>query len=105
MKAFLDENFLLETAAAERLFHEYAADMPIFDYHCHLELKNPFGITSTLLSPATADAIYEQCSEMLQRDDFSTRGLLQKMRVRVVCTTDDPLDSLEHHKATDGLKL
>lgn len=38
-----------------------------------------------------------KCSEMLQQDDFPTRGLLQ-MRVRVVCTTDDPLDSLEHHK-------
>jgi len=51
-----------------------------------------------LLSPATADAIYQQCTELLQRDDFSTRGLLQKMQVRVVCTTDDPLDDLEHHK-------
>jgi glucuronate isomerase len=68
-------------------------------YHwTHLELKNPFGIKDTLLSPVTADAIYEQCSEMLQRKDFSTRGLLQKMRVRVVCTTDDPLDNLEHHR-------
>jgi glucuronate isomerase len=168
MKAFLDDNFLLESKAAERLYHEYAADMPIFDYHCHLpvaeiaenkkfanlsaiwlhgdhykwramrangvderyitgpasdldkfrawaatvpktlrnplyhwthlELKNPFGITDTLLSPATADAIFEKCSAMLQQDDFSTRSLLAKMRVKVVCTTDDPLDNLEHHR-------
>ncbi len=172
MKPFLDDNFLLETRAAERLYHEYAADMPIFDYHCHLpvaeiegnkkfanltaiwlhgdhykwramrangvdenritgsasdldkfrawaatvpktlrnplyhwthlELKNPFDIKDTLLSPATADAIYAQCSEMLQRDDFSTRSLLKKMRVKVVCTTDDPLDSLEHHRKLAG---
>ncbi len=168
MKPFLDDTFLLETPAAERLYREFAADMPIFDYHCHLpaaeiasdrkfenltaiwlhgdhykwramrangvdealitgaasdldkfrawaatvpktlrnplyhwthlELKNPFGITGTLLSPVTADAIYDRCTEMLQQDDFSTRGLLKKMRVRVVCTTDDPLDSLEHHQ-------
>ena len=39
---------------------------------------------------------------MLQRTDFSTRGLLQQMRVRVVCTTDDPLDSLEHHQQLRG---
>jgi glucuronate isomerase len=168
MKPFLDENFLLDNKAAERLYHEYAATMPIFDYHCHLpvaeiaenkkfasltaiwlhgdhykwramrangvdeefitgkasdldkfrawaatvpktlrnplyhwthlELKNPFGITGTLLSPTTADDIYARCTEMLQGDDFSTRGLLKKMRVRVVCTTDDPIDSLEHHQ-------
>ena len=168
MKPFMSDNFLLETASAERLYHEFAADMPIFDYHCHLpvaeiatnmnfanltaiwlhgdhykwramrangidesyitgkapdeekfrawaatvpktlrnplyhwthlELKNPFGITGTLLSPETADAIYNQCTEMLQQDNFSTRGLLQQMKVKVVCTTDDPLDSLEHHR-------
>jgi glucuronate isomerase len=168
MKPFLDDNFLLKTPAAERLYHEYASGMPIFDYHCHLpvaeiaadrrfdnlsaiwlngdhykwramrangvdeelitgqaspiskfrawaatvpktlrnplyhwthlELKNPFGITGTLLSPATADTIYNRCTEMLQQDGFTTRGLLKKMRVKVVCTTDDPLDNLEHHR-------
>lgn len=36
MKQFLDENFLLKTATAQRLYHEYAKDMPILDYHCHL---------------------------------------------------------------------
>lgn len=36
MKAFMDENFLLETETAQRLFHQYAADMPILDYHCHI---------------------------------------------------------------------
>ena len=43
MKAFLDDNFLLETKAAERLYHEYAADMPIFDYHCHLPVAEIAG--------------------------------------------------------------
>ena len=36
MKKFLDENFLLKTKTAQRLYHEYAKDMPIIDYHCHL---------------------------------------------------------------------
>ena len=36
MKAFMDENFLLNNDCAERLYHEYAEQMPIFDYHCHL---------------------------------------------------------------------
>jgi glucuronate isomerase len=68
-------------------------------YHwTHLELKNPFGITGTLLAPATADTIYSRCTEMLQQDGFTTRSLLKKMRVKVVCTTDDPLDDLEHHR-------
>lgn len=168
MKPFLSENFLLQSKSAERLYHDYAADMPIFDYHCHLpvaeiaenknfanltaiwlhgdhykwramrangidetyitgaasdkdkfrawaatvpktlrnplyhwthlELKNPFGITDTLLSPATADTIYQQCSEMLRQEEFSTQGLLKQMKVKVVCSTDDPLDPLEHHQ-------
>ena len=168
MKTFLDDNFLLASKAAERLYHDYAADQPIFDYHCHLpvaeiaedrrfpnltaiwlagdhykwramrangiderlitgsaadrdkfrawaetvpktlrnplyhwthlELRRYFGIASTLLSPATADEIYDRCSAMLGEEGFSTRGLLRKMRVKVVCTTDDPLDSLEHHQ-------
>ena len=36
MKKFMDENFLLETETAQKLYHEHAANMPIFDYHCHI---------------------------------------------------------------------
>ncbi|HVW61835.1 MAG TPA: glucuronate isomerase, partial [Puia sp.] len=36
MKNFLDENFLLHTKAAQQLYHDYAKEMPIIDYHCHL---------------------------------------------------------------------
>ena len=36
MKNFLDEDFLLHTEAARRLYHEYAREMPVIDYHCHL---------------------------------------------------------------------
>ncbi|PPK86064.1 D-glucuronate isomerase [Neolewinella xylanilytica] len=162
------ENFLLETDAARKLYHDYAADMPIIDYHCHLPpseiahdhqftnltdvwlrgdhykwramrangipedgitgsasdrekhrnwaatlpytMRNPlyhwshleldryFGITD-LLGPDNADAIYDQCTEKLQGADFSVRSLVKRMNVKVICTTDDPIDNLEHHVA------
>ncbi len=162
---FLSDDFLLQTETARRLYHEYARQMPIIDYHCHLppdqiaadrqfenmsqlwlhgdhykwramrthgipeqyctgnatdwekfekwaetipytlrnplyhwshlELKNPFGVTD-VLNPATARSIYETCNEQLP--NLTARALLTHFDVRVVCTTDDPLDSLEHHR-------
>lgn len=167
MKEFLDENFLLETKTAERLYHEYAKHMPIIDYHnhlppdqiaadlqfanmsqiwlagdhykwramrangvneayitgnkndnekftkwaetvpytmrnplyhwTHLELQRYFGIKD-LLSVKTGDHIYHQSNEQLQSAEFSVRNLLRRMNVRQVCTTDDPLDSLNFHQ-------
>ncbi len=68
-------------------------------YHwTHLELKRYFGI-SDLLTPRTAKSIYDRASFFLNTPAFSTRGLLRKMNVELVCTTDDPADSLEHHDA------
>ena len=68
-------------------------------YHwTHMELRRPFGI-STLLSPSTAKAIFDRCNERLREDGFTTQGLLRQFRVAVVCTTDDPVDGLEHHRA------
>jgi glucuronate isomerase len=67
-------------------------------YHwTHLELKRYFGISGTLLGPQTAREIYATCSELLQKEEYRVRGLLERMNVRVICTTDDPVDSLEHH--------
>lgn len=69
-------------------------------YHwTHLELAFPFGIRDRLLGPDTARGIYEACNERLAHPEFSARGLLKQYDVRVVCTTDDPTDSLEHHQA------
>jgi glucuronate isomerase len=166
MKNFLDEDFLLHTETAKRLYHDYAAAMPIIDYHCHLPpdqiaadpnfdnlttiwlngdhykwramrangvdesyitgnkpdfekfkqwaatvpytLRNPlyhwthlelqryFGISSRLM-PATAHDIYNDCTAQLQSPQFSVRNLIAGKNVEVICTTDDPLDSLEHH--------
>ena len=165
--SFLDDNFLLQTKTAQKLFHEHAKDMPVIDYHCHLppediagdrqfdnltqiwlegdhykwramrtngiaenyctgdapdyekfskwaetvpytmrnplyhwahmELKNPFGINK-ILKPETAREIYDEASEKLQTKEFSVRGILKKMKVEIICTTDDPVDSLEHHQ-------
>jgi len=166
MKNFLDENFLLNTKAAQQLYHDYAREMPIIDYHCHLPpqqiaadhqfgnltqvwlygdhykwramrtngvdegfctgeqpdyekflkwaetvpytLRNPlyhwthlelqrYFDVHDILSSKTARKIYETCSGKLQTKDYSVRNLLRKMNVRAVCTTDDPVDSLEHH--------
>ena len=166
--AYLDENFLLLSPTARRLFHEVAKFQPIIDYHCHLspreiavnrrwehlseiwlggdhykwrllrangvdedlitgdatprekfqawaetvpftlrspshhwahlELQRYFGI-ELLLSPDTADEIWERANAALAAPDFCAQALLQKFDVRMVGTTDDPADSLEHHHA------
>ena len=164
---FITESFLLQCAPAERLYHEYARDLPIIDYHCHLppdeiarnrrfenltqiwlagdhykwramraagvseeyctgsvsdwekfrkwaetvpktlrnplyhwthlELKRPFGIGDRLLNAETAEGIWEECNALLAQDEFTCRGIMEQMNAAVVCTTDDPTDSLEHH--------
>jgi glucuronate isomerase len=67
-------------------------------YHwTHLELKRYFGVSGKLLNPETAEEIYTGCSARLREGDFSTRRILERMNVKVVCTTDDPTDTLEHH--------
>jgi glucuronate isomerase len=167
MKKFLDENFLLQTETAQRLYHEYAKELPIIDYHCHLPpdqiaadlnfnnlthawlygdhykwramrtngvdesyitgsksdfekfeqwaatvpytLRNPlyhwthlelqrYFDVHELLSPATAKQIYDDCSAKLQTPEYSVQGLIKKMKVETICTTDDPLDNLEYHQ-------
>ncbi len=69
---------------------------PLFHW-THMELKNPFGITDRLLNEASAESIWEECNEMLQQPEFSTRAILKKNKVKVVGTTNDPTDSLEYH--------
>ena len=75
----------------------YALRNPLFHW-CALELKRYFGIEE-LLTPVTAPAIWEQANARLADDDRSARGILADFKVEVVCTTDDPADSLEHHRA------
>ena len=67
-------------------------------YHwTHLELARVFDVHE-LLNPSTADAIYEECTAKLQTDEFRGQALMKKFNVKVVCTTDDPADSLEFHR-------
>ena len=69
---------------------------PLFHW-THMELKRFFDIDE-LLNESNAESIWDRCNEQIQsRDDLTTRGILKKFDVRVVCTTDDPTDSLEHH--------
>jgi len=167
MKDFMDNDFCLDNEPARRLYHDHAAGMPIFDYHCHvppaqiadntrfenltqlwlggdhykwramrtngipekyitgdapavekfkawastipraignplyhwthLELRRVFGV-DTVLNPDTADSIYKTCNEKLAGDEYRVHGLLKRFDVRAVCTTDDPVDTLEHHQ-------
>jgi len=71
-------------------------------YHwTHLELKRYFGIEE-ILSPATADTIYDRANELLSGEDFSVHRLLDRMNVKAVCTTDDPADDLAAHRRHRG---
>ncbi|MDX9946805.1 MAG: glucuronate isomerase [Bacteroidales bacterium] len=171
MKRFINDDFLLETKTASRLYHEFSENQPIIDFHCHLspsmiagdvcfdnigqawldgdhykwramrtngineryctgdaspeekfekwaetlpasignplyhwahlELARYFGIYD-LLSPSNAADIYERASSMLRTREFSIRSLLRKNNVEVVCTTDDPADTLEYHTQMKG---
>jgi glucuronate isomerase len=99
----IDERFCTGDATDWEKFEAWARTVPATLrnplYHwTHLELKRPFGVTE-LLSERTARAIYDVCNEQLRDPAFSTQGLLRQFRVAVVCTTDDPADSLEHHHA------
>ena len=75
----------------------YCIRNPLYHWTA-LELKNTFGIKDRLLGPETAKEIYETCSEMLRTPEFSVRSIMSKANVKLVCTTEGPLDSLEHHK-------
>ena len=68
-------------------------------YHwTHLELRTAFGITETL-NPESARRIYDACNAKLAEEGMTARGLMRRYNVKVVCTTDDPVDSLEYHEA------
>jgi glucuronate isomerase len=99
----IDERFCTGNASDWEKFEKWAETVPYTMrnplYHwTHLELKTAFGVTK-LLKPETAKEIYDECTAKLRTPQFSARGLMKHYRVEVVCTTDDPVDSLEHHIA------
>lgn len=98
----VDEKYCTGNASDKEKFLKWAETVPSTLrnplYHwTHLELRRYFGITE-LLSPETAEDIWTKTEKMLQSKEYSVRGLLRKMNVETVCTTDDPIDSLEFHK-------
>lgn len=96
------ERYCTGNATPYEKFLEWAKTVPYTMrnplYHwTHLELKNYFGVRG-VLDESSAKQIYYECSETLKQDDFSVQSLLKKMNVEVVCTTDDPVDSLNYHQ-------
>src|SRR3972149_2467549 len=97
----VDERFCTGNASDWEKFEKWAETVPHTLrnplYHwTHLELKRYFGIDK-ILNPSTAREIYDEASAKVNSPGYSTRSLMKKMNVKVVCTTDDPVDSLEHH--------
>ncbi|OBZ12207.1 glucuronate isomerase [Bacillus sp. FJAT-26390] len=175
MKPFMDDDFLLSNETAIRLYHDFAKDMPIIDYHCHLspqqifentsfsnlteawlygdhykwramrangveeryvtggegvtdyerfeawartvpqtvgnplyqwshlELRRYFGVNE-LINEKTAPVIWEKVNAKLATGQYRARDLIKMSNVEVICTTDDPADSLEYHMAIKGLE-
>lgn len=99
----IDERYCTGEASDWEKFEKWAETVPYTMrnplYHwTHLELRTAFGIEK-LLNPATAREIYETCNAQLLQPEFSARGLMRRYGVELVCTTDDPADSLEFHRA------
>ena len=172
LERFMDENFLLSNETAVRLYHDHAADMPIYDYHCHLSPKEiwedksynnitevwlygdhykwramrangvdekyitgsgsdydkfiawaktvPYTIGNPLyhwthlelrryfdiyevLDGNTADLVWNKANEKLRQEGFTARSIIERSNVKLLCTTDDPLDDLTYHKKIQGL--
>jgi glucuronate isomerase len=99
----IDEHFITGTASDEEKFAKWALTIPaivrnpLYDW-THLELKRYFGFSGTLLSNETAPYIYAACNEQIKENAFSAQNLLRRMNVKVVCTTDDPIDDLIFHE-------
>lgn len=98
----IEEKYITGDTHDKEKFIKWAETMPRCIgnplYHwTHLELRRYFGI-DLVLSPDTSDEIWNRCNEMLKDDEFSARGLIQRSNVKVLCTTDDPADTLEYHR-------
>jgi len=98
----VDEKYCTGDASDWEKFMKWAETVPYTLrnplYHwTHLELKRFFGMDQ-LLGPDTAKAIWDECNRKLQSPEYSCRNLIRMANVHTICTTDDPLDSLEYHQ-------
>ena len=97
----IEEKFITGNASDREKWEAFAQTMPKLlrnpIYHwTHLELARYFGIDDMLLSPETSEEIWTRANEVLQ-NGLTARECMKKYAVKVVCTTDDPIDSLAHH--------
>ena len=110
----VDESLCTGDAPPREKFQAWAETVPkllrnqLYPW-TQLELKRIFGIEE-LLNGDAAEAIWTTCNEKLASPEFSARGLLKQSNVKVVCTTDDPIHTLEHHismaqEGDDSLKM
>ena len=102
--AGVDEDLITGDASDRAKFQAWAETVPKTLgnplYHwTHLELKRPFSVSGVLLNADSAEDIWQRCNQMLAQPGFSTRGIMTTMKVVMSGTTDDPIDTLEHHKA------
>ncbi len=101
----IDERFCTGTDTSDwEKFEKWAETVPYTMrnplYHwTHLELKTAFGINK-ILNKDTAREIFDECNEKLALPEYSARGMMTRYNVEAVCTTDDPIDSMEYHIAT-----
>lgn len=107
----VDEKYCTGNASDWEKFEKWAETVPytlrnpLFHW-THLELKKFFGIDK-VLSPETAKEIWDECNAKLQTPEYSVRGIIRMANVHTICTTDDPVDSLEHHQKikADGFEV
>jgi glucuronate isomerase len=98
----VDEKYCTGNATDWEKFEKWAETVPytlrnpLFHW-THLELKKFFGIEK-VLNPSTAKEIWDECNAKLQTAEYSVRGIIRMANVHTICTTDDPIDSLEHHQ-------
>jgi glucuronate isomerase len=108
--AGIDEARVTGAASWREKFDAFASAMPRavlnpVHHWSHLELWRYFDLDGTVLTPDTADRVWAQANAKLGEDGFSAQGLLRRMKVELVGTTDDPLDTLEHHAALSGADI
>lgn len=99
----VDERFITGDSTPEEKFQAWAATVPRtlrnpIHHWSHLELQRYFDI-DLLIRPETADEIWQRANDKLAEDSFSVHSILGKFDVRMIGTTDDPVDSLETHHA------
>jgi glucuronate isomerase len=99
----INERLITGDASDKEKFFAWAQTVPKTIrnplYHwTHMELKRPFGISDTLLNENSANNVWERCNARLAENNFTTRGIIKQMNVKLICTTDDPIDSLEYHQ-------